>query len=58
MVIQSCWMLTGEPVDEPVVGHWPFVMNSQTEIRQAVDDYNAADWAVAHSNENNTAFML
>ena len=27
--------------DEPVVGDGPFVMNSQTEIRQAVDDYNA-----------------
>ena len=34
-------VLTGEPIDEPVVGHGPFVMNSQTEIRQAVDDYNA-----------------
>jgi len=34
-------VLTGEPIDEPVVGHGPFVMNSETEIRQAVDDYNA-----------------
>jgi redox-sensitive bicupin YhaK (pirin superfamily) len=34
-------VLTGEPIDEPVVGQGPFVMNSQTEIRQAVDDYNA-----------------
>ena len=34
-------VLTGQPINEPVVGHGPFVMNSQTEIRQAIDDYNA-----------------
>jgi redox-sensitive bicupin YhaK (pirin superfamily) len=34
-------MLTGEPIDEPVIGHGPFVMNSEAEIRQAIDDYNA-----------------
>jgi len=34
-------VLTGEPIDEPVIGHGPFVMNSETEIRQAIDDYNA-----------------
>lgn len=34
-------MLTGEPIDEPIVGHGPFVMNSETEIRQAVDDFNS-----------------
>jgi len=32
-------MLNGEPIDEPVVGYGPFVMNSHTEIRQAVMDY-------------------
>jgi quercetin 2,3-dioxygenase len=34
-------VLTGEPIEEPIVGHGPFVMNSEAEIRQAVDDYNS-----------------
>jgi redox-sensitive bicupin YhaK (pirin superfamily) len=34
-------VLTGEPIDEPIVGHGPFVMNNEAEIRQAVDDYNS-----------------
>jgi len=33
-------VLSGEPIDEPVVGHWPFVMNSEAEIRQAIEDFN------------------
>jgi redox-sensitive bicupin YhaK (pirin superfamily) len=32
-------VMDGEPIAEPVVGHGPFVMNSQTEIRQAFEDY-------------------
>lgn len=34
-------LLSGEPIDEPIVGHGPFVMNSQQEIEQAISDYNA-----------------
>jgi len=31
--------LTGDPIDEPLVQHGPYVMNSQTEILEAMRDY-------------------
>jgi len=32
-------LLGGEPLDEPIVGHGPFVMNTEDEIAQAIRDY-------------------
>jgi len=40
-------LLNGEPLNEPVVGHGPFVMNSWDEINQAIDDYNQGRFVVA-----------
>jgi quercetin 2,3-dioxygenase len=34
-------LLCGRPIDEPIVGRGPFVMNSADEIRQAVIDYQS-----------------
>ena len=40
-------VLTGEPIDEPIVGHGPFVMNTEAEIRQAFDDFTNGRFAKA-----------
>lgn len=32
-------LLSGEPLNEPIVGHGPFVMNTREEITQAMHDY-------------------
>jgi redox-sensitive bicupin YhaK (pirin superfamily) len=38
-------VLSGEPIDEAIVGHGPFVMNSQEEIAQAIADFNSGSYA-------------
>ena len=34
-------LLSGQPIDEPIVGYGPFVMNTKEEIAQAVQDFNS-----------------
>ncbi|WP_241603089.1 pirin family protein [Rosenbergiella nectarea] len=34
-------VLSGEPINEPIVGRGPFVMNSRQEITQAIEDFQS-----------------
>ncbi len=38
-------LLSGEPIEEEIVGHGPFVMNTRAEIIQAIDDFNSGRFA-------------
>ncbi len=37
-------LLAGQPLNEPIVGHGPFVMNTTQEIRQAIVDFNSGQF--------------
>lgn len=38
-------VMNGEPIDEPVVGYGPFVMNTHEEISQAMKDFSSGRFA-------------
>lgn len=44
-------LLSGKPLNEPIVGYGPFVMNTQEEINQALSDYNRGDFGRMASAE-------
>jgi redox-sensitive bicupin YhaK (pirin superfamily) len=38
-------LISGRPLNEPIVQYGPFVMNRQEEVIQAVQDYQAGRFA-------------
>ena len=49
----SVLLLRGEPLGEPVAHYGPFVMNTSTEIEQAIADYQSGSFAAPPAAESN-----
>jgi quercetin 2,3-dioxygenase len=47
-------LLNGEPIDEPIAGYGPFVMNTQDEIRKAIEDYRSGRMGRIISSEHSS----
>jgi len=42
-------VLSGEPLGEPIVGYGPFVMNTEAEIRAAIEDFNSGRFGLSRT---------
>lgn len=38
-------LLSGEPLNEPIAGHGPFVMNTREQLMQTFHDYQTGKFA-------------
>ncbi|WP_305909569.1 pirin-like C-terminal cupin domain-containing protein [Methylomarinum sp. Ch1-1] len=51
------WLLSGEPIEESIVGRGSFVMNTQQEKAQAIDDFNSGLSAECKGIRNYSAYF-